>query len=177
MFSWKFLKRILIALPVVILSVVVIIRFLPQEFREQIEYYAYGRNLERVVEAYNESSSLDTALDERASVYSIANYEKMSATQRLFGGGYKDVGYALSDYRGLILDIGIIGMALAIVFFIAILFHAPFKLKTALGFSFFLIILHRSWMLCPPYIYFLAFIAANAYKVAKWEQLIHNLSR
>ena len=176
-FTWKFLKKFLIALPLIIFGVVVIIKCLPSEFQEQIEYYAYGRNLERVVEAFSESSSLDAALDERASDYSIANYEKMSPTQRLFGGGYKDVGYALSDYRGLILDMGIVGMALAILFFLAILFHTPFSLKIALGLSFFLIVLHRSWMLYPPYIFFLAFMAVLAYRSARREQLIQNLSR
>lgn len=176
-FSWKFLKKFLIALPLIVLSVVVVIHLLPQDLREEIEYYAYGRNLERVVEAFSESSSLDAALDERASDYSIANYEKMSTTQRLFGGGYKDVGYALSDYRGLILDMGILGMALAIVFFLAILSHTPFSMKIALGLSFFLIVLHRSWMLYPPYIFFLAFIAVLAFRSARREQLIHSLSR
>ena len=176
-FTWKFLKKFLIALPLLVLSVAVVIRFLPQDLREEIEYYAYGRNLEKVVEAFNESSSLDAALDERASGYSIANYEKLSTTQRLFGGGYKDVGYALSDYRGLILDMGILGMALAIVFFLAILSHTPFSMKIALGLSFFLIVLHRSWMLYPPYIFFLAFIAVLAFRSARREQLIHSLSR
>lgn len=176
-FSWRFLKKFLIALPLIILGVVVIIKCLPSELQEQIEYYAYGRNLERVVDAFSESASLDAALDERASDYSIANYEKLSTTQRLFGGGYKDVGYALSDYRGLILDMGIVGMTLAILFFLAILFHTPFSLKIALGLSFFLIVLHRSWMLYPPYIFFLAFMAVLAFRSARREQHIQNFSR
>ena len=142
--------------------------FLPSDVKEQVEYLAYGRNLESVVEAYNESSSLTSALDERASDDSIAEYEKMSTMQYLFGGGQVDVaeGGMLSDYRGMILHIGILGLVLSAFLFFFIVRGTPLKVKIALLFAYFLVLIHRSWMLyAPPHIIFLAFLAVFSYRV------------
>lgn len=166
LFSWEKLRKVVISLPFIIVALFVLYSFLPPDIKEQVEFYAYGRNLEQVVDAYNESSSLTGALDERANDFSIANYEKMTPTQYMFGGGYRDLGYALSDYRGMILDMGVLGMCLAIIAYISIMINTPIKIKIALSFAFFLIIIHRSWMLYQPYIFFQAYIAVIAYRKA-----------
>ena len=167
LFSLKGVRTFSLFMIAFIVFIFVLFHFLPTGIQDQIYYYAYGRNLEKVLEAYNETSSLTGALDERASDYSIANYEKMSPMQYLFGGGYRDVGYALSDYRGMILDIGVWGMSLAIISYLCILIKTPFKLKMALGFVFFLVIIHRSWMLYQPYIFIMAFMAVVAYRMSQ----------
>ena len=168
LFVWKKLKKILLILPIVAIGLIAVYSFLPSDVKEQVEYLAYGRNLESVVEAYNESSSLTSALDERASDDSIAEYEKMSTMQYLFGGGQVDVaeGGMLSDYRGMILHIGILGLVLSAFLFFFIVRGTPLKVKIALLFAYFLVLIHRSWMLyAPPHIIFLAFLAVFSYRV------------
>lgn len=167
LFSWKGVRKVVLYVLILLLFLIVLYSFLPTELQDQLYHYAYGRNLEKVVDTLNETASLTSALDERASDFSIANYEKMSSMQYLIGGGHKDVGYALSDYRGMILSIGVLGMILAIIMYLSILVNTPFKLKVVLGFVFFLVIIHRSWMLFAPYIYFEAFMAVFAYRMSR----------
>lgn len=159
LFSLKNLKKIVVAIPFILLLSIVLFKCLPTDIQEQIEFFAYGRNLENVIDAFKETSSLTGALDERASDYSIANYEKMSSLQYFFGGGHMDISYSLSDYRGMILHIGLLGMFLSIFLLWAILMNVPIKLKISVGLAYFLIIIHRSWMLYDPYIYFLSLMA------------------
>ena len=66
----------------------------------------------------------------------------------------------------MILDMGVLGMCLAIIAYISIMINTPIKIKIALSFAFFLIIIHRSWMLYQPYIFFQAYIAVIAYRSA-----------
>lgn len=167
LFSFKNVKKVLKIIPVLILLTIVLYSFLPVEIQEKIEYFAYGRNLENVVEAFNETSSLTEALDERASVYSISNYEQMTTTQYIFGGGQKDEGDMLSDYRGMILQMGLIGVFFSTMVYLIIMAKTPLKMKIALGFAYFLVIIHRAWMLNQPYIFFLAFLAVAIYKNTK----------
>ncbi len=166
LFVWKKIKKVLLILPVIAVGLVAVYSFLPSDIKEQAEYLAYGRNLEQVVEAYNETSSLTGALDERASKESIASFEKLSTMQYLFGGGRLNIleGDMLSDYRGMILNIGIVGLVLSTLLYFWILRRTPLKVKIALGFAYFLVIIHRSWMLFSPYIFFLAFLAVFFYK-------------
>lgn len=164
LFSWKNLRKLIFSLPVIVLVFVLLYSFLPSDVKDQIEYFSYGRNLEQVVEAYNETSSLTGALDERANTFSITNYEKLSFSQYLFGGGYIDSGYALSDYRGMILHVGLLGVCLSILFYLSILIKTPSKMGIALGLTFFLIIIHRSWMLYEPYIFFFSFMAMTIHR-------------
>lgn len=165
--SWKGVRNVVMFVLFLLLFLIVLYSFLPTGIQDQIYYYTYGRNLEKVLAALNETASLTSALDERASYYSIAIYEKMSTIQYIFGGGFRTRADVLSDYRGLIMDIGIFGMFLAIISYMSILVNTPFKLKIALGFAFFLIIIHRSWMLFQPYIFFEAFMAVIAYRMSQ----------
>jgi hypothetical protein len=171
-FSLKRLRKVVISLPFIVLFLFLLYSFLPSGIQEQIEYYAYGRNLEKVIEALSETSSLTGALDERASDFSIANYEKMTTMQYVFGGGHRDRGDVLSDYRGMVINVGYVGVFLAIFIYLAIFVRTPLKIKIALGLSFFLVLLHRSWMLYQPYIFIEGFMAVIAYR--KSQERVYN---
>ena len=162
-FSLKNIKKIVIALSLLILTSVVLYNSLPSSIRSQVDYFAYGRSLERVVEAFDQTSSLTGALDERANDMAVFRYNKLNSVQYMFGGVEKGEGETLSDYRAIILSMGLLGVLLSILAYMLIIVEAPFKMKVALGFTYFLIIVHRSWMLNYPYIYFLAFIAVTLY--------------
>ena len=165
LFEWKKLKKVLITLPVIAIGLVVVYNYLPSDIKDEVEFLAYGRNLESVIEAYNDTSSLIGALDERANDDSIAEYENMSTIQYIVGKGPMDEDGMLSDYRGLIYMVGLVGAILSIIIYLLILHKTPIKLKIALGFAFFLVFIHRSWMFISPYIFFLAFLAVCIYNL------------
>lgn len=157
-FSKEGLKKIffvLISVPFVLYGIFL---FLPPLVQEEIEYQIYGRNLEQVVEAYEMTSSINGALDERASDYSLNAYEKMDIIEFLFGGKHIEPGECLSDYRGMIIYMGCVGLFLSILVYLTIIHKIPLDLRMSLILSFSLILLHRSFMLFEPYIYIYAFL-------------------
>lgn len=164
-FSLQNIKKILYISTILFFSVIVIYNYLPSSVQEQITFFAYGRNLESVVEAFKETASLTGALDERASDHAIALYNKLSTTQYLFGGGNKEAGEMLSDFRGMILHIGLLGLLLSILSYIVLLKGVPMKLKIALGGAYFLVAIHRAWILYLPYLFFLAYLAVVLYRM------------
>ncbi len=157
LFSKSFFRKIVLFLLLFSVFSIIVYSYLPVEVKEQIEYLIYGRNLEQIIESFKTSSSLIGALDERASDISVANYEKISFTEYLFGGGHVDKGFSLSDYRGMIIDIGVMGMAFSILLYLVIISSVSIRVKVSLSFVYLLIIIHRSWMLYDPYVYILAF--------------------
>lgn len=159
----KNLLKILKWIPVALLGLYIVFIFLPSGIKDQIYYLAYGRNLEQVVDAASTSSSIDDALDERASNLPLIVYEKMSFTERMVGIGRYDTSYALSDYRGMIMAVGWVGMALSSFLYIILVIGIRRSMTFSLLCAFLLILLHRSWMLFWPYIYFLAFLAVSSY--------------
>lgn len=165
LFEWKKLKKVLLTLPIIVIGLIAVYNHLPSDIKDEVEFLAYGRNLESVIEAYNDTSSLIGALDERANDDSIAEYENMSTLQYIVGKGPMDEDGMLSDYRGLIFMVGLIGAIMTIIIYVFILHKTPIKLKIALGFAFFLVFIHRSWMFISPYIFFLAFLAVFIYRV------------
>lgn len=156
-FSKKNVKKVLFVMSLVPVLLFFIFISLPSQIQDQIEFLFYGRNLEQVVEAYQEASSLNDALDERASDYSLRTYEKMSTFEYVIGGGNIEPGECLSDYRGMIVYMGTIGMGLSILSYLIILLKIPLKIKLSLICFYILIIVHRSFMLFEPYIYLYAF--------------------
>ncbi len=151
----KVLKWILLA----ILVIYIIYLFLPSDIQDQIYYLIYGRNLEKVMDILASSSSINEALDERASDLPLAIYNKMSFTEMIVGIGGFDTAYCLSDYRGMIMATGIIGLALSIFMYLILIRNAHRALAFSLLMSFVLILMHRSWMLYFPYIFFLSMLA------------------
>ena len=94
---------------------------------------------------------------ERASDYSLNAYEKMDIIEFLFGGKHIEPGECLSDYRGMIIYMGCVGLFLSILVYLTIIRKIPLDLRMSLILSFSLILLHRSFMLFEPYIYLYAF--------------------
>ena len=132
---------------------------LPQNTKDQITYLFFERNLESVYENY-EDSGLTGALDQRAGEYSLNRYNNLSRTGFIFGTGYYDSSSALSDYRGTILYIGLIGLLLSILTsFLILMTKGGWRVKISLFLSLFLVYLHRSWMLYSAFLYFLSYMA------------------
>jgi hypothetical protein len=145
----------------IIVGLFIVFLILPQNIKENINYLFFERNLESVYENYNENESLAGALDARASNYSIDLYYNLNPRDFWFGRGYRDTTAAISDHRGTILFIGLIGLILSIIPSVLILLKANWRLFIALGFSMFLVYIHRGWMYYAPYIYFLGFLAVT----------------
>ncbi len=145
----------------------IVFLILPQNIKDNINYLFFERNLESVYENYSENESLTDALDARASNYSIDLYYSLSSHDFWFGRGYRDTTAALSDHRGTILFIGLIGLILSIIPSVFILLNAKWRLFIALGFCLFLVYIHRGWMYYAPYIYFLGFLAVTLSSMPK----------
>lgn len=134
---------------------------LPNNIKNEITFLFFERNLESVYENYDESGSMTDALDARANDYALTQYYNLNTTDFIFGRGIRDSSSALSDHRGTILFIGLIGLVLSIIPSVLILLKAKWRLFIALGFSLFLVYIHRGWMYFAPYIYFLGFMAVS----------------
>ncbi len=158
-FKMRNVKKVLKWILLAILVIYIIYLFLPSDIQDQIYYLIYGRNLEKVMDILASSSSINEALDERASDLPLAIYNKMSFTEMIVGIGGFDTAYCLSDYRGMIMATGIIGLALSIFMYLILIRNAHRALAFSLLMSFVLILMHRSWMLYFPYIFFLSMLA------------------
>lgn len=157
LFSRKGRKKIVYALICTPIILYVVFVSLPVQVQDEIEYLIYGRNLEQVVDAYETTSSLNGALDERASDYSLRAYENMNMVEYLFGGEHIEPGECLSDYRGMIIYMGCVGIFLSVLVYLVIISNLPIYMRLSLILSYSLILLHRSFMLFEPYVYLYAF--------------------
>ena len=154
------IQKVFKYLPIFILGIYLIFIALPQSIQDQIIYLAYERNLESVMDAMSASSSMDEALDQRASYQSSAVFYKMTDWQRMVGLGRFDTSYSLSDYRGMIMSVGFIGIFMSFLLYLSLISKGRKVLMFSLLLVYILIILHRAWMLYTyVYIYYLAFIA------------------
>lgn len=160
-FQLKKLKKFVKWIPVVIVGAYFVYMSLPTSTQDQIYELAFGRNLEKVVDAASTSSSMDDALDERASNLPLMVYNRMSLSEKIFGIGRFDTSYCLSDYRGMIMTIGWVGLLLSILITIIIIRGVRKDLVLSLFMAYSLVLLHRSWMLFWPYVFFLSFLAIS----------------
>ncbi len=158
MFSSMALKKS-IYLILIIIGFSLTYLILPQNIRRDVRTLFFERNLEKVYENYDETGSIQKALDARAGDYSLSKYHNLKSYDFLFGYGYRDTTDALSDYRGTILFIGLIGLILSIIPSVLIIRRARWRLLLSLLLSLILVYLHRGWMFYAPYIYFLSFLA------------------
>jgi len=136
---------------------------LPIDIREQVNYLFYERNLAEVFEALNSSSSLSEGLDMRANDTSVSIYEHISLGEYLVGGVKFDSSESLADYRGLILRIGLIGIIISSLAYYSTVSRKDTSIQISLMLLYILVLLHRSWMLQAPYLYFLSFLAVTVY--------------
>lgn len=161
LFSRSTFRKTISFFSVIIVAVFFIFLVMPQNVKDEIYYLFFERNLEKVYEGYEETGSLENALDERAANYSIERYYNLSLNDYLFGTGYRDNTVVISDYRGTIMFIGLIGLILSIIPVLFTIRKAKWRLALSLIVSLFLIYIHRGWMFYTPYIYFLAFLAVR----------------
>lgn len=158
-FRIKNVKKIVKWVLIAIFAIYIIYLFLPSDIQDQIYYLIYGRNLEKVMDILASSSSINEALDERASDLPLAIYNKMTLTEMMVGVGTYDSAYCLSDYRGMIMAIGWIGTVLSIFSYLFLIRGSRKAMACSLLMTFVLIMMHRSWMLYFPYVYFLSMLA------------------
>lgn len=129
---------------------------IPKAYKTEIDYLFYGRNLEQATEILESSNSLDDALNTRASKEGLSIYENIDGNTFLFGG--EELTDILSDYRGLIVTLGVIGIILSFICVNSLAMQSPLKMKLLLYAPYILILLHRSWMIPHPCIYTLFFL-------------------
>lgn len=169
LFSKKYIGKTIRYLSTLIIVLYIGFLLLPQDTKDQVVYLLFERNLESVFESFDETGSLDDALDARASDYSLRRYDNMTIDDFLFGTGYRDTSAAVSDYRGTILYMGLIGLILSIIPVVLIIRRAKWMLAVSLCLCLFLIYLHRGWMFFSSYIYFLAFLAVTLCSIPRVE--------
>ena len=129
---------------------------LPKTYKTEIDYLFYGRNLEQATEIFEASNSLDDALNTRASAEGLSIYDNIDGNTFLFGG--EELTDILSDYRGLIVTLGVIGIILSFICVNSLAMQSSLKMKLILYAIYVLVLLHRSWMIPYPSIYTLFFL-------------------
>lgn len=163
---WNFIvnwKKAFLYLVCTIVMGLIVYKVLPRDMQDMVYYLAYERNMEKVVDAYDSSGSLEDALDERANNLGMRVYNQMSFEQKLVGDeGDRDI--VLSDYRGFIVKMGFIGLGLIILISLTTLVSAPLLLKISLFLSLLMIMLHRAWFFYCSFPYFMSFIACSLYR-------------
>jgi hypothetical protein len=146
---------------------------LPRDIQDMVSFLAYERNLKQVTEAFESSGSLNEALDERSNDFGNRIYDHMSFNQKLVGTEW-DRDMVLSDYRGFIVKMGLIGFVLIVLISLASLSGASFQLKVSLFLTMLLIMLHRSWFFLEPFPYFMSFIACTIYNNNKLSRCLNH---
>ena len=169
---FKYWKKTILYLASTFLVGAIIYSSLPSDAQDAVRFLAYERNLEKVTEAFSSSGSLDEALDERSSDYATRVYDRMSFGQKLIGDEW-DNDMILSDYRGFIVRMGIIGLVFIVMISLMSISGAPFQLKVSLLLTLFLIMIHRSWFFYEPFPYFMSFLACTLFKYNRLSQCLN----
>jgi len=125
--------------------------------QEQINYLAYERNLKDVVSA----GSLSQALDERTNSTGDAVFRKITTRNIWMGLNVRDNDAVLSDYRGVIVQSGLIGLLLLLFACFFSTRGLPIRKRIPLFFLLLLVVIHRSWMFGSSYLFFLSFMATT----------------
>ena len=158
--NWR--RTILYGLCTIIIGFLVY-KSLPRDMQDMVYYLTYERNMEQVVESYDDSGDFEEALDERANNTGTRIYDRLSFEKKLVGGEWDDF-MVLSDYRGFIVRMGYIGFALVVFISLLSLLGVPLFLKISLFMSLLMIMLHRSWFFYEPFPYFMSFLACALYQ-------------
>ncbi|WP_099289778.1 MULTISPECIES: hypothetical protein [unclassified Butyricimonas] len=148
---------------------------LDESLQAQLSFLLYERNLEQIVGSFISTNSLQGALDERINQTGAYYYEQFTHSSKVISGlGKLDSEVVLSDYRGLILLLGYIGLILSVILAYTALLGAKFRQGIFLICALFLVYLHRAWMMHQPYIYFLIFIAICMYNYSIYSKRVYD---
>lgn len=158
----KFLRNIL----GIIICCLLFYLILPKDYQETINYLFFDRNLSEVLDALKETSSLNGALNERINSTGEFYYKRfLFSGNLLFGENITDDNFILSDYRGLILNMGVVGLILCIFMILGSTKHLPFTIRLAFVGALVLVLLHRSWFFYKPFLYIITFLGATVYQL------------
>lgn len=160
---FRYWKKTFVYVFTVLFVGVFIYQILPRNMQDTVLFLTYERNLEQVTDVLNSSGSLNDALDERTNGFGNQIYDRMNFSQKLIGNEW-DRDMILSDYRGFIVSMGLIGFVLVIFISFTSLIGASFQLKVSLFLVMLLIMLHRSWFFYEPFPYFMSFLACTFQK-------------
>ena len=162
-------KRIIIASICVVLAAVIIIS--NQTIRAKVWYMLYERNFQQTTTTLFAEKSIREGLNERINSSGMAYFEQFKTSSKIWFGdkNWENGGVVLSDYRGLVATIGIIGVLLSLIVSLSALLRATTKQFIFIFCIIALIYLHRAWMFLSPYIVFLFFIGISA-SIYKFEE-------
>lgn len=155
-------KKTLVFVVGILLSVIITYKLLPADIQDLVYYWAYERNMEQVMDSFQNSGSLNDALDERTNNLGLTVYSHMSFGQKLVGN-LSDEDIVLSDYRGFIVSKGIIGLILVTLISLTVLYEGSLELKVSLFLTMLMVFMHRSWFFYEPFPYCMSFIACSLY--------------
>ncbi len=150
---------------VISLFFLIIFLSLSESTKEVLWYSLAGRNLEIVVETWKTTGSLTETLDMRTSLPGRLLFRQFSQTPKVWTGDvnilYDNETVVLSDYRGFILTLGIIGLVISLITAYCSLYNIRRRLYRFVFITIlFLIYLHRSWMFYAPYIVTLCYLGS-----------------
>lgn len=140
---------------------------LSKDMQSTVKYLAYERNLEVVVDAVVTSGSLTEALDERTDISGDMAYKRINSSNVWFGLGHEDSFFTLSDYRGIIMKYGLIGLLLIVLAIFTVTREFPWRQRIQVIAFLLLVLIHRSWMFTAPYLYFLPYMTSKLYFKSK----------
>jgi hypothetical protein len=171
-FKIKSIFKILKGIVVALIACFIVFKCLSSDMQDTIKYLAYERNLETVVDALSTSGSLTEALDERTSSSGEVAYQNINSSNMWIGLGHDETLITLSDYRGVILQYGLIGLILIVIAITQVTRHFPKRQYFQMLAFLFLILIHRSWMFYAPYIYALPFMTSMLLQMKKEEAYV-----
>lgn len=155
---------------------IVLFNCLSRDLQDTIKYLAYERNLEEVIDAMSTSGSLTDALDKRTSSSGDTAFRNINSSNMWVGLGHDDTLITLSDYRGVILQYGVIGLALIVFAILAVTMKLHVRQRSQIIAYLLLVLIQRSWMFYAPYLYFLTYVLSNMY-MHKYRYLQDNCER
>ncbi len=162
-FKIKNIIKILKGFAICIIGGVFLFSFLSKDMKEDLEYIAYGRNMEMVIDALMYSGSLTEALDERTSSSGDTAFQNINSSNMWVGLGHDETLITLSDYRGVILQYGVIGLVLILLAIISVTRYFPKRIQLQFLTFLILVLIQRSWMFYAPYLYFLTYMCSERY--------------
>lgn len=135
------------------------------EVKDELFYLTIGRNFDQ------SGTDIASILDDRAGKQTLAFYEKfINSNYFLYGRGveFMEQFGVLSDWRGMILKYGLIGLLFSLIACIRILtFATKPGIKLIVSLIILLIYLQRSWMFESPFMYLFLIIGLISLKYKK----------
>ncbi len=157
-------KALLVIMYIVFFIILLIGIFfvLPSGVQEDIVYQLFQRNFEKVYNIFVSSNSMNLALDNRTSQNAQIAWNHFVRYGNVWFGDTIDMSkMTLSDYRGMLLQIGFVGLFVVLIEMTASVNGLPLYARATLWICMFIVLLHRSWMMYVPYCYLICFMGTQ----------------